>query len=343
MREVDPPLLLVPLIHREIDDPAELEAIGLGEPKLVADFDARLASKRSERLRRSRHKEHGIAIIEPDLLTDRLGPVRADVLGDGTCALAFAKEDVAETRLAFALRPGIHTVAERAAAAALDRDRPDPRVDVHVEHAGEHLEARAPQMVGHVLHLDGIAQIRLVSAVFAHRLGIRNAREFLRDRLAATKLVEQPTQDRLDGIEHILLRDEAHLEVKLVELSGRTVSAGVLVAEAGRDLEIAVEARDHDELLELLRRLRQRVELAGMDPRRHEIVARPLWRGRGEDRRLELEEARLPHAVAQRPDDRLPLHDVGVQVLAPEIEEAVFEPRLVRIVRLAKYRQWQLF
>ena len=56
--------------------------------------------------------------------------------------------------------------------------------------------------------------------------------------------------------------DEAHLEVELVELARRAVGARVLVAEAGRDLEVAVEAGDHQQLLELLRRLRQRVELA---------------------------------------------------------------------------------
>ena len=80
--------------------------------------------------------------------------------------------------------------------------------------------------------------------------------------------------------EHVLLGDEAHLEIELIELAGRAVGAAVLVAEAGRDLEIAVEARDHQQLLELLRRLRQRVELAGMQPARHQEVARALGRAR---------------------------------------------------------------
>jgi hypothetical protein len=56
---------------------------------------------------------------------------------------------------------------------------------------------------------------------------------------------------------------------------GERSAARVLVAETGRDLEILVEARDHQKLLELLRRLRQRVELARMQPRGHEEVARP--------------------------------------------------------------------
>jgi len=48
---------------------------------------------------------------------------------------------------------------------------------------------------------------------------------------------------------------KAHLDIELIELARTAVGARVLVAEARRDLEIAVEARDHDELLELLRRL----------------------------------------------------------------------------------------
>ena len=197
-------------------------------------------------------------------------------------------------------------------------------------------------MLGHVLHLDGVAQVRLVGAVFPHRLGVRDAREFRRHRLALAELLEHAAHDRLDGVEHVFLGDEAHLQIELIELSRRAVGARVLVAEAGGDLEVAVEARDHDQLLELLRRLRQRVEFSGMHAARHEIVARALRRGGGEDRRLKFEEACLAHAVAQRPDDRLPLHDVGMQALAAKIEEAVFEARLLRIVGLAEHRQRQL-
>ena len=141
--------------------------------------------------------------------------------------------------------------------------------------------------------------------------------------------------------EDVLLRDEAHLDVELVELARQTVGARVLVAEAGRDLEIAVEARHHDELLELLRRLRQRVELARMQARRHQEVARAFRRGGGQDRRLELEEAALLHAAAHAVDDRAALHDVLVQLLAAQVEEAVAQPRLFRIVLVAEDRQRQ--
>ncbi len=102
---------------------------------------------------------------------------------------------------------------------------------------------------------------------------------------------EQAVHHRLDRGEHVLLRHEAHLDVELVELARAAVGARVLVAKAGGDLEVPVEAGDHVELLVLLRRLRQGVELAGMQARRHQEVARTLGRGGGQDRRLELGEA----------------------------------------------------
>src|SRR3546814_13162808 len=57
-----------------------------------------------------------------------------------------------------------------------------------------------------------------------------------------------------------------------------------------------------DLLLEHLRRLRQRIEFAGVDAARHQIVARALGRRRGQDRRLIFGEALLGHAAAQAGD-----------------------------------------
>ena len=203
------------------------------------------------------------------------------------------------------------------------------------------LNPEVAEMPGDVGHLDRVAEIRLVAPVFLQRLGIGDARKDLGHRLALAELDEQVAEHRLDRLEHVLLLDEAHLDVELVELAGGAVGAGVLVAEAGRDLEVAVEARDHDELLELLRRLRQRVELARMEPRRDEEVARAFGRRRGQDRRLELEEARARHPAADRRDDLRTAHDVPVELLAAKIEEAVGEPGLLGIFLVAEHRHRQ--
>ena len=55
--------------------------------------------------------------------------------------------------------------------------------------------------------------------------------------------------------------DEGHLDIELRELR-LAVGALRFIAETARDLEVAVESGDHQELLHLLGRLRQGVEHA---------------------------------------------------------------------------------
>ena len=73
--------------------------------------------------------------------------------------------------------------------------------------------------------------------------------------------------ERLDHREDVLLVDEGHLDVELRELEA-AVRAGCLVAQAPHDLVVAVLSGHHQELLELLRRLRERVERPGPQPAR---------------------------------------------------------------------------
>ena len=73
---------------------------------------------------------------------------------------------------------------------------------------------------------------------------------------------------------NVFLRGKRHFHVELIKLAGRAVGTGVFVAEAGGNLEVAVEAGGHEQLFELLRSLRQRIKFAGMNAARHEIVAR---------------------------------------------------------------------
>ena len=65
--------------------------------------------------------------------------------------------------------------------------------------------------------------------------------------------------------EHVVLVDEAGLDVELHELE-LAVGPQVLVPQAAGDLEVAVDAADHQQLLEELRALGQRVEAAGLEP-----------------------------------------------------------------------------
>src|SRR5690606_27121706 len=116
-------LVLVPLVEGEVDDPAQLEAVAVDEVELFTGAGARGAREGHELLRVARNEEAGIAIAKAKLGADRLGALLADILGERAGAfqlVAFlAPKNVAEARLALALRPGVHAVAEGAAAAGL--------------------------------------------------------------------------------------------------------------------------------------------------------------------------------------------------------------------------------
>ena len=108
VREVDLLFFLVPFVHREIDDPAEFEAVLGDQAELLADLGARGAGELDEILRLAGDEEAGVADAEASsLVGDLLGALGPDVLGEraGAALLAFAPEDVAEAGLALALRP----------------------------------------------------------------------------------------------------------------------------------------------------------------------------------------------------------------------------------------------
>src|SRR6185312_9715184 len=139
MGKVDALLFLAPLVEREVDDPAELEPLGVHELELAADLRPRFACEAVHLFRPAEHEEDGVAFPQAELHADCLGTLRADVLGDGPCTfepgfdrssrlhrrLDFAApEDIGEPGLALSLRPAVHTVAKGAAAAALGGNCP---------------------------------------------------------------------------------------------------------------------------------------------------------------------------------------------------------------------------
>ena len=127
---------------------------------------------------------------------------------------------------------------------------------------------------------------------------------------------------------HLRLLEERGLDVELRELR-LAVGAQVLVAEAAHDLVVAVEAAHHQELLEDLRRLRQREELAGMRARRHQVVARALGRRLRQHRRLDVDEVVVVEVLAHRARDRVAAAQPLLHHVAAQVDVAVLEPELL--------------
>ena len=191
---------------------------------------------------------------------------------------------------------------------------------------------------GRVLNLEPEAQVGLVGSVALHRLVERDSRERARRRLAADRL-EGRDDGGLHDVEHVLTLGERHLEIELPELE-LAVGAEILVAPAGGDLVVAVEAADHAELFEDLRRLREREELSGLQAHGHEKVACAFGRAARHARRPHVDEVLGVHRPADPGDRRVLEAEVPLHVVATEVEPAIFDPqRLVDVLLVQLERQ----
>src|SRR5207248_11131598 len=105
-----------------------------------------------------------------------------------------------------------------------------------------------------------------------------------------------------------------------------SIAAKVLVTEAARDLEVAIDARDHEELLELLRALGQGIDRPRLKPARDDEVAGAFGRALDEVRGLDLDEGVGVVDLADRLDEATPQQEPLLHRLAPQVEVAVLEP-----------------
>ena len=171
------------------------------------------------------------------------------------------------------------------------------------------------------------ARVRLVRAVAAHRLRVRQARQRQARRDPAGLLADSRHQP-LDHCEDAVFPNEGHLDIDLGELR-LPVRPEVLVAEAANDLEVAVVAADDEQLLEELRGLGQGVHRARLDPARYEKVARALRCRARHERRLDLEKALRMKAISDHAVDLIPQRNVALHLDPSQIDVAELQPGLL--------------
>jgi len=128
---------------------------------------------------------------------------------------------------------------------------------------------------------------------------------------------------------HVLFVYEGHFYVYL-RVFRLSVGTQFFVAEVPGELEIAVHARHHQHLLELLRRLRKGVEFTRVCPRRHHEVARAFRSGAGKQRSLYLVELQIVKVVSYNLRKTAAQHQVFCHLFSAQVEKTVFKPRFFR-------------
>ena len=199
---------------------------------------------------------------------------------------------------------------------------------------GDHLHGLTPQGVeltlgkqgGDILAGQVNAQVGLIGAVGLHGVPIGNAAEGGGGgHVIGAELGEDGRQHVLQHGEHILLGGEGHFHIQLVELAGGTVASGVLVPEAGGNLEIAVKPGGHQQLLELLGSLGQSIELAGVLPGGHQIIPGALRGGGRQDGRGDFQETVIRHGGPQGGHHLAAEDDVALYCRVPQVQITIFQ------------------
>ena len=332
MQRVPAPACGVPLHQREIGDEAVLQHGRVRQLEAAREFAADAVEHGRHHPRLARRQQHQIAGGSAAALADRPCVLYADVPQHRRAHVLLRRlrrrggvlnrDQPRRAHRAREVGEAVH-LAPRERRAARHHNPPHP--SAVGDGLAEHAERRLRGDLRAVAQFESVAQVRLVRAEPLHRLMPGQPRERTRDGQVGPQRRGHVGEELLQQREDILFFAERPLQIELRELR-LSVGAQVLVAEAARDLEVALNAGHHQQLLELLRRLRQRVKPARLQAARHHVVARALRRRRDHDRRLDLEEAAPGHELADALIQLVPQLQRGQHLRTPNVDVAVAHP-----------------
>ena len=219
----------------------------------------------------------------------------------------------------------VEVLARHLASAAFDIDT--AHLAARVDGAAKNLERRRLGNVADIHDFQAETQVGLVAAIFEHGIRITQTRQRQRDGHAGAFL-ENIREQILNDAEDVVDLDERHFHVELGELR-LPVGAQVFVAQAAGDLEILIEAGDHQDLLVKLRRLRQRVPAFRRHPAGHQIVACAFGRAATQERRFHLQKTLLIEVIADHLIEPMPQHQHALNRHPAQIEIAILQPQIL--------------
>ena len=239
-------LQLIPLEHREVNDPTELEGVLLDQIELLSNACPREPSEFGCNVRFRTRKEY--AVIWPQLhLRDELCySLWTQVLCDTATPFTTFEVDVTKSGVPLVFGPLIGTIEEAACSNASAWCWNRPHYGAFFDRLRKHTETTAAEDFGDIRNDNRIPKVRLIATVLQHRFFERDSWKRRRRHLfATTELFEYAVQYGFDGIEDIFLRHKTHLKVKLIELARRSVCPCVFVSKAWSNLKVTIKARDH--------------------------------------------------------------------------------------------------
>ncbi len=205
-----------------------------------------------------------------------------------------------------------------------------------LDDGAEKFESALAKFLREIDQLHAETAIRFVASEGPDRVAIGQPREWGRD-VDPARCFEDRGQHSLDEFEDVFRFDERGLDVDLGELR-LTIGAQIFIAKAFCDLKILLDPADHEKLLVLLRRLRERVEFARREATGHEEITRAFRGALGENGRLDFNESLLVEIIARRLGDAMALAQVARDARAAQIEITIAEPEIL-VARIGVERE----
>src|SRR5262249_45672793 len=135
----------------------------------------------------------------------------------------------------------------------------------------------------------------------------------------------QRRDQTFDHRQNVLSFDKRHLEVELREFR-LPVTAQVFIAHAARNLKVAFEAGYHQELLELLRTLRQGKEFSLVHAAGNHVVAGSFGCRLDHHGSLDLDEPALVEVVSDKLYRLVTQNHIALHARPPQVEITILQP-----------------
>ena len=317
-------LLGIPLHQREVRDPEEIELILVNELQPLAQEQPQIAQCFRHDLRAVGNEHHEVARFCVEPARNLLHLAVLEELYDRRFKAGIGHLDPGQSLCPEELclvREVVHLFARKACHL---RRCEAPHLAAQFHCLEEDLKVGGLCNVRDVFQFESETGVGFVRSKAVHGLVVGKPREGALQFNALDRFKDHG-QQLLHERDDVVLLHKGQLKIDLGEL-GLAVRAEVLVAEALHDLVVTLEPGDHQDLFKKLRRLRQRVEHAGIDPARDQIVPRALGRALGQKGRLDIDEPMVVEEAPHGLGDGVAQHQHLLEAGPPKVQVAVFEP-----------------
>ena len=319
--------VLVPVEQREVHNPEEVVALAR-HLELVCHVAAHATQDLVGVQAALNGKHHKVAGLDVHLGAKRGHLLVREELDDGAGHRAVLAEGDVRQTLGAKLGGDVGQAVDARAgplAGALGVDGLDV-LALGCSGGSEELELGCREDRRHVVELHAVAGVGLVGAVGVHGVPVLDAAE--RQLKLHAHLAKGLGKHVLERVHNVVLGNEAHLDVHLGEL-GLAVLAQVFVAEALCHLVVALDATHHEELLQELRGLRQRVEVTRLHAAGNQEVTGALGRGLEERGGLDLHEVGAVEGLAQGKGEVAAKLEVGHHLGTTQVEVTVAQAHVL--------------